>query len=483
MRVDARGQLPDPSSTVHDKGPFILAIAVTLVSLALLTFSLRIYTRGRLLRSFGIDDYMAAIAASCLLGALITIACLVNLGFGKQSWSETSDNNPFEFSPLIWSYSLLIIIAIGLVKLSVAFFILRIFERRYCRHFLYVIICLLVALTPVWFGSTLLQCIPVAATWNTSTRSGARCMSRSAYMTLSLVNNSLNAGTDLLLVILVLPIACSPSLGLTNRVFIILVLSLGLIACAAAIEQMRLVFNIWKTNETDNMHDMAFVVWSIVELATALLAASLPTLKPLGKSLLESFRKRQNRTSNPIPSTSIPHSNYSSYHSRYSSRTVIYRPNTAYLPSLSRFHDDVSNLDFDIETRTTRTRTQTMRTRTTHSRNVSDWSQFSGFTYYTTATEPPDLEHMTTRSAGASVTELEDIVKALGLGRDVGREPDVLPAITAMDSTLPHERGDGVELVDMERDIGDDEIRSSDGGYGQEERSMTGIDLPNARAV
>jgi len=41
----------------------ILAIVATLASVALLSFSLRVYTRGRLLRSLGTDDWLLSIAA------------------------------------------------------------------------------------------------------------------------------------------------------------------------------------------------------------------------------------------------------------------------------------------------------------------------------------------------------------------------------------------------------------------------------------
>lgn len=48
---------------VHDKGPLHLAIVVTLVLTALLVYSLRAFTRGKLLRSFGIDDGLMVLAA------------------------------------------------------------------------------------------------------------------------------------------------------------------------------------------------------------------------------------------------------------------------------------------------------------------------------------------------------------------------------------------------------------------------------------
>jgi hypothetical protein len=51
---------------------------------------------------------------------------------------------------------------------------------------------------------------------------------------------------------------------------------------------------------------------------------------------------------------------------------------------------------------------------------VSDWSQFSGFTYYTNATTDQDAEREKKGRARVSTLELEEIVKSLGLNRGSG---------------------------------------------------------------
>ena len=68
MHVVARQQLPPPPSSITpeylnlNRGPFFLAIVATLVSIALLIFLLRVYTRIKLLRFFGIDDWLMLVA-------------------------------------------------------------------------------------------------------------------------------------------------------------------------------------------------------------------------------------------------------------------------------------------------------------------------------------------------------------------------------------------------------------------------------------
>lgn len=53
------------ASLAQDQGPLHLAIIVTLTLIALVIYSLRVFTRVRLLRSFGLDDVFMFLSAVC----------------------------------------------------------------------------------------------------------------------------------------------------------------------------------------------------------------------------------------------------------------------------------------------------------------------------------------------------------------------------------------------------------------------------------
>ncbi|KAF1939195.1 hypothetical protein EJ02DRAFT_264000 [Clathrospora elynae] len=419
MGVDVR-DLPShqpPSSIAHGKESLYLAIVGTLVFIALLSCSPRAHTHGRLHRSFAIDDVLMLVAALCAIGVFVTFVVAVKLGSKKHQW-DASINYDLDIGPWTLGLTLLHVLGLGFVKLSATFFLLRIFDRRYCRYLLYGFVCFMVPFTFEWFMSALFQCVPVAAAWNTSLQAVAQCMSQSTYTNFTLANNTINATTDLLLVVLIIPIAFSGSLSRTYRAVLMMVLCLGTTAFAAAIVRIRVNSSTWHGTSNNTINSISSAIWAMIELATALIATNLATTHSNFRFLTNKRRPtishpsaltRPNRTSDPN----------TSYASRYSNQTVIYRPNTAYFPSLARFHDDESNLDFDIETTSTetaRSRADTLAS-TTHTRNVSDWSQFSGFTYYTNATEA-DEERRREKSRGrVSTLELEDIVKSLGLAR------------------------------------------------------------------
>lgn len=55
------------ASLANDHGPLHLAVVVTLVLIALLVYSLRVYTRARLFHAFDFDDALMSLAAVCCL--------------------------------------------------------------------------------------------------------------------------------------------------------------------------------------------------------------------------------------------------------------------------------------------------------------------------------------------------------------------------------------------------------------------------------
>ena len=204
--------------------------------------------------------------------------------------------------------------------------------------------------------------------------------------------------------------------------------------------------------------DLSFMTLGVVELLTAMIAVNFSTLLPLTRAIERPQPPRTSPSmsrliSGPVAGSAVhvthgdvesifsangnANSNSNSQNSRYSGQTVIYRPNTAYFPAsynnrhdnnLTRFHDDESNLDFDIEApsvRSTRKLTKPCppsrfsgsTTYTNETRRVSDWSQFSGFTYYSSGDSDTAKEKK--GRARVSAKELAEIAKSLGVRRHI----------------------------------------------------------------
>lgn len=112
---------------------------------------------------------------------------LERLGIGRHLYAIPA-NNLTQLVRWQWYFTLFIAIGISFVKLSVAFFLLRIIHRPYYQRFLYSMISLLVPLTLVWFGTLIFQCVSVSEACEPLIRS-PRCISRTTYRDLGLFNN------------------------------------------------------------------------------------------------------------------------------------------------------------------------------------------------------------------------------------------------------------------------------------------------------
>jgi hypothetical protein len=183
-------------------------------------------------------------------------------------------------------------------------------------------------------------------------------------------------------------------------------------------------------------YDLEFITWAVIELSAWLLAANMPPLCALFTTMIPSLRESKRPAISAPIADSLVHTAGSTYNpescnSRHSSQTVIYRPNTSYFPSrMSRFHDEESCITFEMSTtRSTRSPTKSCKTGKSFqedTRRVSDWSQFSGFTYYTNATSEGSEEDKEDKKENGrvrvSTSELEEIVKSLGIERPVRAE-------------------------------------------------------------
>ncbi|CAA9963706.1 hypothetical protein PTMSG1_07066 [Pyrenophora teres f. maculata] len=451
-------------SLVYDRGPLYLAIVVTLVLFALLIYSLRLFTRAKLLRSFGADDGFMLLAAICAVGIFVTFTGAVELGVGKQyAEASSSEGNTLELGPWIWALKSFHILGLGFVKLSAAFSLMSITNAR-CHPYLHIgrgvvligFILLVFWQSLEWFISILVHCLPLAAAWDSSYGDKAKCMSLSQSEDWGLANHLINAITSILLLMFALANAIGSKFKIWTELYLLMSVGLGLFACTAAIVQTNLVLTSWVSVGYRGNFNLSYITWGLAEVLATIIAVNLPTLLPLGKAISKPAAPtpastpapRLGAISGPVAGSAVhvTHGDVDSvvttyprsHNYTYSGQTIVCRPNTAYFPSskkdisydesngsITRFYDDESNLEFDIETPSTRSTRKLTKPcppsrfsgSTTCTRRVSEWSQLSGYTYFTDSGSDSDNAREKSGKARVSVQEVDTVMKGLGLQR------------------------------------------------------------------
>jgi hypothetical protein len=94
--------------------------------------------------------------------------------------------------------------------------------------------------------------------------------------------------TDVLFATIPIPLIWKLQLNTRTKISLIAILSLGWFACAAAIIKAVQQFNV--LNEPDWTVNDSFNIWNYIEFTIGIIAASLPSLKPLFISILEGAR-------------------------------------------------------------------------------------------------------------------------------------------------------------------------------------------------
>lgn len=135
-------------------------------------------------------------------------------------------------------------------------------------------------------------CIPISANWNFTIRMNpsTRCFSNQTYGFIGLFNSIINILTDCLFALLPVPVVLRLQVNRRTKASLIVVLSLGFIACIAGILKARLQTKV--TTTPDQQFENDFQIWYMLELCLGILAASLPTLKPLFSAVLDGTRSK-----------------------------------------------------------------------------------------------------------------------------------------------------------------------------------------------
>lgn len=86
-------------------------------------------------------------------------------------------------------HSLLVMTGISLVKISIAFFLFRLVNERWYKHFLTGMVVFLVLFTISCAGTLIFSCIPVSAYWDFAERKTAKCFSNATFTGIGMYNS------------------------------------------------------------------------------------------------------------------------------------------------------------------------------------------------------------------------------------------------------------------------------------------------------
>ncbi|KZL83770.1 pth11-like integral membrane protein [Colletotrichum incanum] len=176
-----------------------------------------------------------------------------------------------------WAYLTIIFYNIGLacVKISILVLYLRVLGDLNYRKACYVALSIVVIVSLWTVFSSILFCMPISRNWDRSVP--GVCFSQGPNW---FASASLNIATDFMILILPLPILPKVKQSRQQKISLYLIFALGFFICIVSILRIPSII-VTKHTDDPTMDSPDIARWSVVELNTAIVCASLITLKPL----------------------------------------------------------------------------------------------------------------------------------------------------------------------------------------------------------
>lgn len=121
----------DPEYIAYTNAPTLLMQSGALFGATTLVVVLRCYVRVVMLRSFGKDDWTILLAFAVAIATFITYIMQTSVGLGKHQLVIRMDEGDHrQFLRLRQAQSILCGVGVGLVKISIACFLLRLVTKK-----------------------------------------------------------------------------------------------------------------------------------------------------------------------------------------------------------------------------------------------------------------------------------------------------------------------------------------------------------------
>ncbi|KAK1635845.1 hypothetical protein BDP81DRAFT_472535 [Colletotrichum phormii] len=254
----------------------ILAVGSVLSTAAV---SLRVYTRVKMLRTFGLDDSVMVVAQMFLIGSAVAIGLESKWGLGFHSWVPP----PEDYVPYMKSfYSSIIVynIATCVVKVSILLQYRRIFAIDIMQKLTLWGLAFMISWTAMLSFLLPMMCLPVAAFWDPTIE--GRCID---FLAIWYTMAGVNLIADFAIFSMPIPVINSLQLPRKQKRMLLVVFCLGFFTCIISALRIR-TLRVAADTKDPYWDNVDAATWSFLEVAIGILAACLPTLRPIFVTLL-----------------------------------------------------------------------------------------------------------------------------------------------------------------------------------------------------
>lgn len=270
-----------------------LGIMLTLYILACISLALRIYVRVKMLRVFGVDDWLMSFAMAFFTVYVVILLIGIHHQMDRHIQDIDPSNIPIALKIEFLS-GLIYAITTPLLKASIGTLLLRFVRRKLYVYIIWLGITLSLAGSLWTFFELVLFCTPPSHFWD-PTVSGT-CKSSSVLSRAVLGQNTINFITDIVFGILPAFVVYELKMNRNTKVSLAVILLLGNCAMVATAVRFHFVISLPVASPDFLFLIVDARILSTVEIGLGAIMASLVTLRPLFRALLHLGSSNKSKT-------------------------------------------------------------------------------------------------------------------------------------------------------------------------------------------
>ncbi|KAF3015887.1 hypothetical protein E8E14_009573 [Neopestalotiopsis sp. 37M] len=259
------------------QGPTIMAVAIVFGVIAAIVIILRLWARVFLVKHVGFDDALISIAVLLSWAFMAATIAAVQHGMGMHiAEALAHENNDLtSYAQIVWFSSIFYNACLGFIKISVLALYMRLGDRT-LRRLAVVMIGVVGCQATGNVMACIFQCSPVAAAYD-QTITDKKCVNINAFY---LANAAVNIFTDLLTYTLPIKLIINLQMPRRQKIGLAVILCLGLFACVSSIIRITYIPQMLTALDATYVISGA-MYWSVIEINIGILAASIPSFKPI----------------------------------------------------------------------------------------------------------------------------------------------------------------------------------------------------------
>ncbi|KAI1956084.1 hypothetical protein LOZ12_000124 [Ophidiomyces ophidiicola] len=260
------------------QGPSSIIVGAIFLSISFLVVGLRMFVRLHMKKTAGWDDWLMLVNLPLLACHTSVLIVGTYFGWGYHIW----DNKPQWIRGsrvTTWVSQLCSVLIMTFVKLSILASYLRISKTaKSLRYATWVMIGVITAWGVAFAFSLFFACVPLRHYWDHF--SDHHCSNEAGRIMTTSISNLVS---DVLVLALPIPTFCKMHLPIREKVILIILMNLILIACAASI--VRAYYTYVVVARTYDVTWIGYKVWlwSSLEGNLLVICASVPTLRPFAR--------------------------------------------------------------------------------------------------------------------------------------------------------------------------------------------------------